>query len=173
VRDCTAEDIAQRYLRLRTADGRTISGAPIKGAVHYGEATDQECERLRLRPGTEVRRTTRMRALKGRPYAQELSVVPSALFRLPEAQQPADLSILELSRRCGVMILSGEERVKATIATRMLAASLGCLEGSALFEFDRVLLSLGGTPAVWEFGHWYLPGGYYLSRLGDPDYPSA
>ncbi|MDX2204309.1 MAG: GntR family transcriptional regulator [Hyphomicrobiaceae bacterium] len=172
VREWTAEDIAQCYVRLRTADGLSVHGASEDGNVVCGEATPLECERLRLAPGSEVRRTRRKRVYKGKAYAVELSVVPGALFTLPPAQRHLDLSILELVRRCGVMILSGEERLRPATATAELAARLGCAEGQALFAYDRVLLTLDEVPAVWETGHWHLPDGYYLCRLGDPDQPA-
>ena len=169
VREFTAEDIAQRYVRLRNADGQLVHGAPEQGKVSYGKATAEECTRLRLSPGTEVRRTCRTRAFRGRTYAIELSVVPSKLFALPPAQRLADLSIQELTKRCGQMIVGGNERVRPAMATPELAARLGCREGEPLFAFDRLLLTMGETPAVWDTGHWHMPDGYYFARLGEPE----
>src|SRR5262245_61739232 len=68
VNDPTSDQLVCRFIRLRTADGESISGEVASQSISKGAANEPECARLRLSAGDGVYRIRRVRQHGGRKF---------------------------------------------------------------------------------------------------------
>lgn len=168
VRDPSTHEFVNWYERLRRTDGMPLDDQIQEATVLEAVANDDECARLQLTPGSIVRRTQRTRSSDGRPYMVERSSVPTALFPLPVEDAGKDYPLLELAKRCKVLLGGGEERLSPLNADAELGVQLGCPVGEALLRLDRIVYTISGIPAKWRVGLCRLPDGYYSASVGPP-----
>lgn len=166
IQDPSGKAFVSWYERLRNADGTPHSGEVGTAHVIEAEANAQECKRLNLKPGSLVRRTTRLHLLNGNPYMIETSVVASALFPLHPDAARADHTLLELAKICGVMLGKGTEHISAENATEEMAALLACADRDALLRLDRTVFTINDQPAEWRLAYSRLSGQYYSTVVG-------
>lgn len=166
VRDPSTDEFINWYERLRNDDGTPLDDQIRDAAVLETEASVDECARLHLKPGSIVRRTQRTRYSENQPYLVEHSSVTAALFPLPASEVDKDYPLLELAKKCNVILGGGEERLSPVNADNALSSQLGCRVGAALLRLDRIVYKITGIPAKWRVGHCRLLGGYYSASIG-------
>ncbi len=163
VRDPASVDIAERYMRVRTAEGKVPDLEAQVLDVQIVEGDAYECAALGLKPGAMVRRARRRNFMGTVPLSYETSSVPLELFpmSIEEAWQLVPLPIL--AKRCGLFLGRGEERLSLKPADAELAEKLACAVGEQVFYYERLVETLDGRPAEWKRGHGRLPAGHYYS----------
>lgn len=166
VRDPSSEEFVNWYERLRGNDGSPIHDKVETVEILEVAASDEECLRLHLSGGERVRRTKRHRIAGGHPYMIEQSTVPCTLFPLSESEQQADMPLLELAKRCHVVLGGGEERITALPAGADAAQILNCPIGEPLLRLDRLVYTITGQPAKWRVGFCRLQDRYYSAAIG-------
>lgn len=164
--DPASDEIHRLYERLCDSGGAPVAMLPDGMTTSEAEASDHECRRLGLRPGAKVRRTKRVRSISDAPCIIETSVVPAALFPLPEAEITSCDTLLDLAKRCGVLLGKGEERITAVAATDEAAAALACEPGEPLLHLDRVVYTLDMQPAEWRTALCRSTAVHYVAPVG-------
>lgn len=165
VNDPTNKEFVDRYERLRLADGSPISDEISTVKISEDKASAEELSRLALSPNALVRRTQRVRALNGVPYLVEYSVTPVALFPLAAHEKGVDHRLLELAKMFGVLLGRVDERISSEEASAEIAAILECKTGGPLLKLDRVVYTVGGSPAKWRVSFSHLNGHYYWTAV--------
>lgn len=75
---------------------------------------------------------------------------PSPLFSFADDDiKPSD-SLLDLAKRCGILLGHGEECVSAISASDDLAAAFNCNIGEPLLHLDRTVHALDAQAAEWR-----------------------
>jgi GntR family transcriptional regulator len=98
-------------------------------------ASDEEAHLLELDPGEKVARLSRVRKAGGEPLAIENAVVPQAMI--------ADInsicgSLYEALAECGNRPLTGEQKIRAALASGEEAALLSMPEKSEILRIERL-----------------------------------
>jgi GntR family transcriptional regulator len=164
VNDPASDELACRFLRLRTADGKSLSGEVASQTIREGRADERECARLQLRAGDGVFRIRRVRRHKGRNFMVADVTLPSALYpRLADKNGIPD-RVGALAPWNGLLLGSAQERVSICEPPTDVGDLLGIASGIPVMLLDCVLFLLDSQrPAAWRIGYVHLPDGYYLA----------
>ena len=125
------------------AEHRGASAGSIWLVKSLSNPTSEEADLLQIAPGTEVARLGRVRLANGEPLAIEHAVVPAHL--LPPLAQ-IDQSLYAALETKGNRPVSGDQRIRASIATPVEAGLLSIDVGSALLRIERRSYLADGTP---------------------------
>lgn len=162
-----ADRIEQRTSHLTgfSADARDRGEAP--GSIWLVRAlslpTNEEAAVLRLAGGEQVARFGRVRLADGEPLAIEHAVVPASCLDDVHAVGDSLYSALE---RAGKRPASGEQRLRASLATPVEAGLLSVDEGSELLRIERRTFLEDGTPVEFTRSAYRGDRYEYVAELG-------
>jgi GntR family transcriptional regulator len=142
------------YFNLRSRDGEQTMPSSRTLACEQRAATEQERNRLDLRPGAGVVVMHRVRTLQERPVIVERLTLPQELF----PNLGGDLKLPENLYRFyqgefGITIAKASETVSAIAADPLEAQLLGIMPNAPLLEIDRVAVTIDGRPVEWRVSH--------------------
>jgi GntR family transcriptional regulator len=109
----------------------------------YAEASEEEADALAMMPGARVARLTRVRLSGGEPLAIEHAVVPAAF--LPDLDH-IGTSLYEALDAVGRRPVSGQQRIRASLATATEAGILSIAERAEILRIERRTASADGSP---------------------------
>jgi len=165
VNDPASDELACRFIKLRTADGEAFSGEVTSQTVSEGSADELERARLRLDRGDGVYRIRRVRRYKGRNFMVADLTLPSALY--PRLADKGDIPsrVGALAPWNGMLLGKAQERVSIREAPAGVTDLLGVAADTPVMLLDCVLFLLESQrPAAWRIGYVHLPDGYYLAE---------
>jgi GntR family transcriptional regulator len=167
VNDPASDELACRFIRLRTADGESVSGEVKSQVISEGVANDLEGSRLRLRAGDGVYRIRRVRSHGGCNFMVADVTLPAVLFpRLAGRDDDIPSQVGALAPWNGMLLGRAEERVTISAPPKEVTDLLGVAPGTPMLRLDCVLCLLGShRPVAWRIGHVHLPDGYYLAEF--------
>lgn len=163
VNDQSSDELAQRFSRLCNQAGGLLPIEVLKSDVKLARANDEECDRLRLRPGEQVIRVMRVQAAGGQRKLLENIAMPESRFPGLTTRAQFPTRIVALSQQFGVLLGRAQEKVRATCATAGIADALGIAAGTALLELDRLVFAIDGKPVEWRSAVCQLAAGDYYS----------
>lgn len=163
VNDQTSDDLAQRFSRLCNREGHPLASEVLKSDVKLTRANDDECDRLRLRPGEQVIRVRRVQATGGKRTMLEQIAMPEQRFPGLACKPQIPPRIVALAQQFGVLLGGAHERVTATSATAAIAEALAIDVGTPLLELDRLVFAIDGRPVEWRSAMCHLPDGDHYS----------
>lgn len=165
VLDASGDSQVGRYLRLRCAGGESLDSTWIGLETSEGPASAAEQAALMIEASVHVIRASRICLHQGVPYSCETMVYPLSLFPVaPESRQEVP-TLSALAKKYGVLLGSGEEKLRPEIASEEVARNLRCEVGAPVLSFERVVYTLDGVAAQWKRGHMHVRDGYYSSML--------
>lgn len=144
------------FFKLTDRQGRPLVPESCVLRLARGPAKAAEAARLKLEPGAEVVRVTRVRSLAGRPAIFERIALPAALFPGLEEKRDLPNTLYTLyARDYGITIGRAEERLTAVAAGAEAARHLDLPREAPLLAIDRIALALdpnplGGRPVEWR-----------------------
>jgi GntR family transcriptional regulator len=147
---------AQRelYHFFHLADPNGIKRLPSRSDVVSNtrrRANQKEADRLNLQSNADVIILKRIRHLDGRAAIAETIVLPASRFSDFGNDNEIPNELYQLYEETyGVTIHKAIESLRAVIATRTEAKTLGLADGSPLLEIDRIAETLDGTPVEWR-----------------------
>jgi GntR family transcriptional regulator len=166
VNDPTSHELACRFIRLRTANGETLSGEVASQAIGEGTANELECRRLKLRAGDRVYRLRRVRHHRGRNFMVADVTLPAALFPRLAEKHHVPTQIGTLAPWNGMLLGTAEERVSICVPPADVKDLLDVPSETPVMLLDCVLFLLRThQPIAWRVGHVHHPHGYYLADL--------
>jgi GntR family transcriptional regulator len=165
VNDPASDEMGCRFLRLRTADGETVSGEVASQSIGEGTANELECTRLRLCTGDRVYRIRRVRQHRGRAFLVADITLPVALFPRLAGKGEVPDRVGALAPWNGMLLGKAQERVSICASPADVGDLLGVKSGTPVMLLDCVLFLLGtDQPVAWRIGHVHLPDGHYLAE---------
>jgi len=166
VNDPASDEVACRFIRLRNADGESVSGEVTSQAISEGAANDLECGRLRLRASDGVYRIRRVRSYRGRNFMVADVTLPAARFPRLAGRRDVPSRIGALAPWNGMLLGGAEERVTICEPAEEVRDLLGIATGTPVLLLDCVLSLLNShQPVAWRIGYVHLPDGYYFAEL--------
>jgi GntR family transcriptional regulator len=162
VNDLSSDELACRFIRLRTKDGSSLGGELASQTIREATANELECARLQLRTGDAVYRVRRVRHAKRRNFMVADVTLPSALY--PRLADKSDIPtrVGTLAPWNGLLLGKAEERVSLCVPPADVCGLLGVAAGTAVMLLDCVLFLLDSQrPAAWRIGYVHVPDGYY------------
>lgn len=109
----------------------------------YAQPTEEEATMLQIVASSQVARLGRVRLAGGEPLAIEHAVVPAEF--LPDLKQIGD-SLYSALDRNGVRPVSGNQRIRASLATPTEAGILSTEPDAAVLRIERLTLTAAGRP---------------------------
>jgi len=165
VNDQTSDELACRFIRLRAADGKSLSGEVASQAISEGTPDELECARLRLRADDGVYRIRRVRHHNGRNFMVADVTLPSALYPRLAGKSEIPSRVGALAPWNGMLLGGAQERVSICGAPADVSDLLGVAAGAPVMLLDCVLYLLNSqTPVAWRIGYVHLPDSYYLAE---------
>jgi GntR family transcriptional regulator len=166
VNDPASDELGCRFLRLRTADGESISGEVASQSIGEGTANELECTRLRLRTGDRVYRIRRVRRHRELTFLVADITLPAALFPRLAGNGDPPSRIGALAPWNGMLLGRADERVSICASPTDVAGLLDIQSDTPVMLLDCVLFLLGtDKPVAWRIGYVHLPDGHYLAEL--------
>src|SRR5262249_39924464 len=110
VRDPASDELACRFIRLRTADGESVSGEVVSQVMSEGVADDLERRRLRLGAGDGVYRIRRVRHHRGRNLMVADVTLPAVLYPRLAGKSDIPTRVGALAPWNGMLLGRAEER---------------------------------------------------------------
>jgi len=166
VSDQTSGDLADRFTKIRRADGASIASNIKSAEVEEAEATEEERARLWLEAGDPVVRFRRVLLENDVPFMIEKSSIPAKLFAAVREKSDVGDPIVVLAHKCGVLLGDANERIVTGVATADVAEALRIAVGAPVVVLDRVIAGFDGRPVEWRMGWCILSGRYYEARIG-------
>lgn len=165
VNDQTSDEVACRFLKLRTADGESANGEVASQTIGEGSADEAECTRLRLDAGEGVYRIRRVRRRNGRNFLVADITLPSALYPRLAGKSDIPDRVGALAPWNGMLLGKAEERVSICESPADVSDLLGVAAGTPVMYLDCVLFLLDTQrPVAWRIGYVHLPDAYYLAE---------
>jgi GntR family transcriptional regulator len=165
VNDQASDEVTCRFIRLRAADGVSLSGEVASQTVSEGSADELECARLRLYAGDGVYRIRRVRRHEGRNFLVADIALPSALYPRLAGQTDIPDRVGALAPWNGMLLGRAQERVSIRESPADVSDLLGVAAGTPVMFLDCVLFLLDTQrPAAWRVGYAHLPDAYYLAE---------
>lgn len=151
----------QGFDRLRSftqwAEGRGMTAGARMVSRERGPASEHEAHALRVPPGAELVRWTRVRTLDGRVVMLERSTWAPWVAPLLAAFPDDALSTTRALADAGVAVVFGNHRIEAVAASSEEARLLGVRRSGPLLQVQREVFAKDGR--VVEYGvDRYLPG---------------
>lgn len=165
VNDQSSDELALRFINIRTPNGDRLIGEVRSPQITDGVANELECARLCLPTGQRVYRIRRVRLSDDKPFMVEEASVPAALF--PGLEQMSEFThrIVCLAQKCGILLGKAEERISIASASPEVADALCVARGSPVTVLDRVVRAMDGQPVEWRVAWCDLAENYYLSLM--------
>ena len=165
VNDQTCDELTCRFIKLRVADGESLSGEVTSQTISEGSADELECARLRLDAGERVYRIRRVRRHKGRNFLVADITLPSALYPRLAGKSDIPDRVGALAPWNGMLLGKAEERVSICESPADVSDLLGVAAGTPVMYLDCVLFLLDTQrPVAWRIGYVHLPDAYYLAE---------
>jgi GntR family transcriptional regulator len=165
VNDQASDEVACRFIRLRAADGESLSGEVTSQTITEGSADELECSRLGLGAGDGVYRIRRVRRHKGRNFLVADITLPSALYPRLAGQSDIPHRVGALAPWNGMLLGKAQERVSIRESPADVSHLLGVAAGTPVMFLDCVLFLLETQlPAAWRVGHVHMPNAYYRAE---------
>ena len=165
VNDPASDELACRFIRLRTMDGQSLSGEVASQTIREGTADEQECARLRLHTGDGVYRIRRVRQHMGHSFMVADLALPSALYPRLAGRSDIPAGVGTLAPWNGLLLGKAQERVSLCVPPPDVSNLLGIALGTPVMLLDCVLFLLDTQrPVAWRIGYVHLPTGYYLAE---------
>ena len=142
--------MAARFSNIRDGAGRRIVGDMELLAQTKDAPTMTEQERLQLKPGDSVLRTTRLRRYNGQPFMHEEVALAVGRFPGLEGEDTGIYRISALAQRHGIHLAKASELVALEEAAPQIAKRLGVKARTQLLKLDRVIYAAGGLPVEWR-----------------------
>jgi GntR family transcriptional regulator len=166
VNDPASDELACRFIRLRTSEGERVSGEVTSQVISECGANELECSRLRLRAGDDVYRIRRVRSHRGCNFMVADVTLPAALFPRLAGRGDIPSRVGALAPWNGMLLGGATERVTISVPPEEVRDLLGVATGTPVLRLDCVLGLLGShRPVAWRIGHVHLPDGYYFAEL--------
>ena len=165
VNDQSSDELALRFINIRTPNGDRLIGDVRSPQIMDGVANEMECARLCLPTGDRVYRIRRVRLREDEPFMYEEASMPATLFPGPEEMSASTHRIVCLAQKYGIMLGKAEERVSVGIASPAVAEALNVAAGSPIAVLDRVVHAMDGRPVEWRMGWCHLGDCHYLSLM--------
>lgn len=155
-------EIASRFYRLRNLDGEARG---VEQSLEIVPPAECERERLRLKPGQNVIRITRLRLVGDRPVIKEICLLPQHVF--PHLAERKDLDVLLIScfEESGIIAHSATEHIMATVADENLAEELKVACGAPILKTIRVVYDADEQPFELRIRYCSLGDAYYEAKL--------
>ncbi len=151
--------------------------APVDGAKSHPEvrllsfqrdrARPEEAERLAIPERAPVIRLRNALAIEGRVAAIDDITIASERFRgLTEAiVRNRNSTVYDLYQEYRQSVARASERLRASAASRDIAALLGIDAGTPILDIRRLALGLHGDPIEWRISHVQTRDFEYLNEL--------
>ena len=157
VADQASTELAARFSNIRSATGQRIVGDLQLLSQVKDTATAIEQERLDLKAGEAVVRTTRLRRDQARLFMYEQACLAASRFPGIEGADVGSYSISALAQRYGVHLAKASERVSLAEASPEVARWLAVALQTPLLKLDRLVFAMSGQPVEWRVGLCHLP----------------
>jgi GntR family transcriptional regulator len=108
----------------------------------YVAAPQAVAEKLRIAPGDEVQRATRVWYAEAGPFNHLSTFVPATLGRRWRREDLENKTLVALLEDSGVKISRAEENITATLADEVTAPPLEVEVGSALLKITRTVFNI-------------------------------
>jgi len=143
------------FTRWARSIGKQPGGRIVR--LEWGEASDEECDQLRLTADAQVCRVLRIRTLSRRPVMVERTAYPQTVGELIAAlaRDVASYTV-ELESR-GVLFADAQHTIDVVPADADDAELLECRVGESLMRERRRSTDPAGVPIEWADDR-YLPG---------------
>jgi GntR family transcriptional regulator len=165
VNDQSSDELALRFINIRTPNGDRLIGDVKSAEFTDGVANGMECARLCLPKGDRVYRIRRVRLKEDEPFMLEEASMPATLFPGPEEMSAFTHRIVCLAQKYGIMLGKAEERVSVGSASPAVAEALNVATESPIAVLDRVVRAVDGQPVEWRMGWCHLGDCHYLSLM--------
>lgn len=153
VAEHTQEHALFRFFRLaRPAPGRErITPTLGEEKVKRRPANEAERSRLDLRKNAQVVEIRRTRMIDQKPKVVEKIILPLSLFPGIDKQLALPNTLYSLYQGAyGISIAVAKEELRAVLANKRDAKSLGIEVGAPLLQIDRIAVALDGQPVEWR-----------------------
>ena len=165
VNDQLSDELALRFINIRTPNGDRLIGDVRTPQVTDGVANELECARLCLPTGDRVYRIRRVRLSDDEPFMVEEASVPAALFPGLEEMRAFTHRIVCLAQKYGILLGKAEERISMASASLKVADALCIVPDSPVVVLDRVVRTIDGRPVEWRMAWCQLAKNYYLAQM--------
>ena len=150
VMDPAGREMMRRFERFRSEDGATLRQTLQILTYEEGEPSELEVTNLQLQWGEKVRRLTRLRSFRDKPFMYEEIALPADLFPASKDQGNPELWISTTARNCGVLLGDAEEKISLSPCPERASSLLGVAAGDTVMRIRGVMLTLDGKPARWR-----------------------
>ena len=164
VLDRKSSAFRQDFDRLRAADGSPLAWRYLHMDISVAEASEEERQRLSLKPGDEVYRLRRARETDGRMAVLERCSLPRALFDIDASTPPIETTLVLLCERHGLFPSKAREIVSVEIADETLAEKFDIDPGAPLLKLDRVARDVDCRPLEWRVAWCDMTGKRYVAE---------
>lgn len=165
VLDPAGQEMMRRFERFRTEVGGTLRQTLQVLTYEEGAATELENEHLLLKNVDTVRRLTRLRRFRDRPFMYEEIAIPAELFPASKDVDNPELWISTTARNCGVLLGDAEEKINLAPCPAQAALLLDVQPGSTVMRIRGVMQTLWGQPARWRDAYCTTSDIYYSVPL--------
>jgi GntR family transcriptional regulator len=135
----------------------------LKSEIKVARASEEECDRLRLRAGDQVVRVRRVQSAHDKRILLEQIALPEARFPGLASKSQIPSRIVALAQQFGVLLGGAQERVTVTKATSTVAEALAIEVDAPLLELDRIVFAIDGRPVEWRSAMCHLSDGNHYS----------
>jgi GntR family transcriptional regulator len=153
VAEHTQEHALFRFFRLARPAPRRERITPQLGEerVRSRPANRTERSRLKLEPGARVVEIRRTRMIDQAPKVVEKIILPLELFPGIDQLEKLPNTLYSLYQGAfGISIAVAREELRAVLANKSDAASLGLEAGAPLLQIDRIAVALDGQLVEWR-----------------------
>lgn len=164
--DQSSDELANRFECIRRPDGTPVAPQSADATVSEADATPQECERLRLKPGARVQRIVQKLLLNGVPLLVETASLPLTVFPRAELASGKPYNVVTLAKSCGVLLGHADEVLCMASASAETAAALGVETGTPIMVLTRVVYTLDRRPAELRIALCNLGKNHYQAAIG-------
>lgn len=121
-------------------------------------ANDDIAEKLKLEPGTDLLRVSRVILTEGRPTAYLIDILPKTIISDEDVRTKFTGSVLDLLLTRGDPTLGNSRcQIGAIAANQEVARALNIQRGDPLLYFDSILYTEDGSPIDYSLS-FFIPG---------------
>ena len=155
-------EIASRFYRLRNLDG---DAKCVEKSLEIAPPAECERERLKMKPGQNVIRITRLRLMGDRPVIKEICILPQHIFPSLAERKNFDVLLISCFEESGIIAHSATEHIMATVADKELAEELHMDCGAPILKTVRVVYDADEKPFELRVRYCNLGDAYYEAEL--------
>jgi GntR family transcriptional regulator len=153
VAEHTQEHALFRFFRLArpAPDGSRITPQLGQDKIRRRPANETERSKLKIRGDAQVVEIRRTRLVDGAPKIVEKIILPLSLFPGIDTQPSLPNTLYSLYQGVyGISIAVAKEELRAVLANKTDARTLGLAPGAPLLQVDRIAVALDGQPVEWR-----------------------